>query len=789
MKYGYFDEKNREYVITRPDTPTPWINYLGSDEYCAMISNTAGGYSFHRDPKEQRIIRFRYNNIPPDRPGRYIYIRDNRSSDFWSATWQPVLTPFAGKPRGQKAYGYECRHGMGYTRIASSYRGIKTDATYFVPLNENLEVWKFTIKNTSGSTRHLSVFTYVEFCLWNAVMDMTDFQYTLNIARTKAEGNAIYHVTGYWPKIGDTRFSYLASSEKVSGFDGDREAFIGPYRSESDPIVVETGKSADSKAAGGNPIGSLWNEVTLKKGQEKTIVFILGIGYDMKDAARFIKKYSDTARADEEFKKLKTYWEEYFTRYVADTPDKEVDLMVNTWNQYQCRTTFNWSRSASYYEAGIGRGMGFRDSNQDTLGVVHAIPERVKLRIKELAANQFENGSSYHQFFPLTKKGERGGYSDDPLWLIVSAAGYIKETGDFAFLDEVIPFADKGRGTMYEHLQRAVDYVNSKVGPQGLPLMGFADWNDCLNLGGKNDKAETVWVGQFLVYAARELVRIAELKNDQASMGRYDEIATKMQAIINDVAWDGDWYIRAFDDFGTPVGSSKNKEGMIDLITQAWAVMAGLADEKRLARCMDMVKKHLDSEHGVMLCAPPYAEYDPKIGVVGTFSPGLKENGGVFCHANPWAMIAEAILGRGDRAFEYYKKIAPVTRNKIPEVHKTEPYVYAQYIAGRAHPEFGRARNSWLTGSAAWNFFAVSSYILGIRAEYRGLMVDPSIPARWKGFKVKRMFRGSLYDIEVINASRVSKGVKHIELDGQKIYGNMIPVRKDGRPHKVKAYM
>ena len=788
MKYGYFDKENREYVITRPDTPTPWINYLGSDDYCALISNTAGGYSFYKDPKEQRILRFRYNNIPPDRPGRYIYLRDDKDGEFWSATWQPVLKPLNNKSgHGNGNYKYECRQGMGYTRIRSVYKEIETETTYFVPLNENLEVWSFTIKNLSKKQRNISIFTYAEFCLWNAVMDSNDFQYILNIAKTGSRANAIYHLTGYWPKIGDTRFAYLASSDKVHGSDGDREAFMGPYRSEANPVVVEEGRSKDSVAGGGNPIGSLWNKVSLRHGETKKINYILGIGYDMKDADSKIRKYSVVHNAEAEFKKLKDYWNEYFTNFIASTPDEEVDLMINTWNQYQCRTTFNWSRSASYYESGIGRGMGFRDSNQDTLGVVHAIPQRVKARIRELMANQFENGSSYHQFFPLTKKGEKGGYSDDPLWLIVSTAGYIKETGDKAFLDEVVPYADSSSGTIYEHMKRAVDYVYSKVGPQGLPLMGFADWNDCLNLGGKNDKAETVWVGQFLVYVSRELVRLAGLKNDKDSEKRYGKIAANMSGVINDVAWDGDWYIRAFDDFGAPVGSSKNKEGKIDLIAQAWAVMGEVSDKKRSYRCMDMVRRYLNSEHGVMLCAPPYTEYDPKMGAIGTFSPGLKENGGIFCHSNPWAMIAETVLGRGEYALEYYKKIAPVTRAKIPEIHKAEPYVYAQYIAGKDHPEFGRARNSWLTGSASWNFFAISSRILGIRADYDGLLIDPCIPSSWKNFKVRRKFRGAIYDIEVSNPKKANKGVRSMEVDGKRISGNLIPPFNDKKTHKVKV--
>ncbi|MFC1577011.1 GH36-type glycosyl hydrolase domain-containing protein [Candidatus Omnitrophota bacterium] len=783
MKYGYFDRENREYVITRPDTPTPWINYLGCDEYCALISNTAGGYSFHKDPKEKRITRYRYNNVPADRPGRYIYIRDEKSGDFWSATWQPVL-------KSTKKFKYECRHGMGYTSISAGYSKISSRAQYFVPLSENLECWMFTLKNESKKKRDLSVFTYTEFCLWQAVMDMTDFQYTLNISSALCKGGVIYHNTGFYPKAGRNTFAYFASSEKSAGFDCDREVFIGPYNSEANPAAVSGGKSFNSVSKGGNPIGSLNIKVSLAPGEEKRIVFILGVSDDAKAAAGAIKKYKSFKSAQGELDKLKKYWKAYLKSYTSSTPDEEVDLMVNTWNQYQCRTTFNWSRSASYYESGIGRGMGFRDSNQDTLGVVHAIPKKVKTRIKELLANQFKDGSSYHQFFPLTKKGEKGGYSDDPLWLIVSACAYVKETGDTGFLKESVPYTDSKKGdTVYEHLKKAVDYVHKKQGPHRFPLIGFADWNDCLNLMGKNGRAESVWVAQFLHYACLEVIRLAKLLKKAKDTKKYTDLAARVKDDINDIAWDGDWYIRAFDDDGNPVGSSGNKEGKIDLLTQAWAVMSGVAGGKRALRCMDMVKKMLNSDHGVMLIAPAYSDYDPKIGAVGTFSPGLKENGGIFCHANPWAMIAETILGREDLAFEYYKKISPACRNKVADIHKTEPYIYAQYIAGKAHQEHGRAKNSWLTGSAAWNLVAITNYILGVRPDYDGLIIDPCIPKKWKRFNVTRRFRKATYEIEVLNPKGASKGVKTVDLDGKKIKGNCIPPFSDGKTHKVKVVM
>jgi len=783
MKYGYFDKENREYVVTRPDTPTPWINYLGCDEYCAMISNAAGGYSFHKDPRDKRITRYRYNNVPSDRPGRYIYIRDDGTGDFWSSTWQPVL-------KDLKEYFYECRHGMGYTAIRSRYAGISTATTYFVPLNENLEVWMLSVRNDSKKKRSLSLFTYTEFCLWQAIMDMTDFQYTLNISNAVCEDGVVYHRTGYYPRASRNTFAYFATNQKIRGSDCDRETFLGPYNSESNPLAVSRGRSFGSVSSGGNPISSLWTTLTLAPGEEKSLVYILGVSDDMKEAKRLIGKYERFENAAKELDALKRYWSDYLLQYTCSTPSQEVDLMVNTWNQYQCRTTFNWSRSASYYESGIGRGMGFRDSNQDTLGVVHAIAEKVKVRIKELAENQFKDGSSYHQFFPLTKKGEKGGYSDDPLWLIVSTSTYVKETGDFGFLNEVVPYTDDQAGdTMYEHLKKAVDYVYHKQGPHHFPLIGFADWNDCLNLMGKNGQAESVWVAQFLHYSCLELIRLAALLKRSDDEKKYADIAARVKQDINTTAWDGQWYVRAYDDDGNPVGSSRNKEGKIDLLTQAWAVMAGIADDERGRLCMDMVNKMLNTNHGIMLIAPAYSEYDPKIGAVGTFAPGLKENGGIFCHANPWAMIAETMLGRGERAFEYYTKIAPAARNEIADIHKTEPYVYAQYIAGNAHKDHGRARNSWLTGSAAWNFVAVTNYILGVRADYHGLIVDPCVPKTWKKFSITRRFRNATYQIEVTNPEKVSKGVRGIAVDGNQVTDGVIPAFSDGKKHVVRVTM
>jgi len=783
MKYGYFDDKNREFVITRPDTPTPWINYLGCDEYCALESNTAGGYSFHRDPKDRRITRFRYNNVPVDRPGRYIYLRDQSSQDYWSATWQPVLK--------DKGYKYECRHGMGYTVIKSKYSGISTEAAYFVPIGETCEFWALKVANDSKRSRDLKLLTYLEFCLWHAEMDMTDFQYTLNIASAVNEGNLIFHQTGYAPKSGRYGLAYFGCNKKISGYDCDRETFIGPYRSESNPLAVEKGRSFDSIASGGNPIASVSVNIKLKPGESKDIIFMLGVAQTKEEAVEIYETYLDQETVYGKLDELKSYWGKYLGHYQAETPDKDVDSMVNIWNQYQCRTTFNWSRFASYYEAGIGRGMGFRDSNQDTLGVVHAVPDRVKTRIMELASNQFKNGSSYHKFFPLTRTGEKGGYSDDPLWLVMATAAYIKEAGDIAFLNEKVKFVDGDPAAMYEHLKRAIDFVLSEKGPNGFVLMRFADWNDCLNLGSDNEVAETTWVPEFLYLAIQEFLTIANFTEEHAGdYEKYSKIAEEIKDNFNSKAWDGKWYIRGIDKYGSAVGSAKCKEGgIIDLLPQAWAVMSGIAEKSRAVLCMDMVKKYLDTKYGIMLMTPPYAEFDEKLGAVTTFAPGLKENGGIFCHSNPWAMIAETILGRGEEAFKYYKTILPSTKNEIADTHLTECYVYSQFITGKDNPNFGRARNSWLTGSAAWNLVAITQYILGIRPDYNGLVIDPCIPKKWKGFRVKRIFRGSTYDIHVTNPQKVSKGVKDLRVDGMRLEGNVVPVFTDGKVHKVEVVM
>jgi len=838
MRFGHFDTLNKEYVISRPDTPLPWINYLGESEYCALISQTAGGYSFYIDPRDQRILRYRYDNIPFDQGGRYLYIRDDKTGKFFSPTWAPTYTDLDK---------YECRHGLGYTSIASENMGIKTKITYFVPLGEDLEIWKVEIenhksqitnpkqiKNKKSKTREITLFSYVEFCLWDAVGDATNFQRTWSIGKAHCDGSTIIHDTlyGNWENI----FAYFSASEKIHSYDCQRKAFLGNsgYNPLQRPEAVVKGKCSNSTAIGWAPIGSHCIKLKLNPGEKKTIVFVLGVGgrnqksppeADPPSAEKSkIQKFSNIAIVDKELQKVKDYWANNLSKFQVETPDADMDLALNIWNQYQCRQTFAWSRYASYYESGIGRGMGFRDSNQDTLGFAHMIPNKARKRILGLAAMQFEDGSTFHQYSPITGKGDLIGYSDDPLWLVFSTANYIKETGDFDILDEMVPFATIGereavqvghhdygkvishksqvasrKSTMYEHLKIGIMRVAKDVGPHGLPLSKFADWNDCLNMLGKNGKAESILVGMMLVAACREIVKMQENigkkleirpclpagRNWKLEIRKYKEIANGMREVINKVAWDGDWYKRAFDDKGKPVGSRRNKEGKIFLETQPWAVMSGVAENERAKQCMDSVYEHLFTKYGIILLHPAYRLFHPELGEISTYPPGLKENASVFCHPNPWVVMAECMLGRGDRAFEYYKAILPAAQNDIVEIRKTEPYVYCQMVAGPDHPDFGEGKNSWLTGSAAWNFYAASQYVLGIRPDYNGLVVDPCIPKKWKGFAVKRLFRGVKYSIKVKNPYGKNKGVKFLMVDGRRIEGNIAPIFTDRKKEHI----
>ncbi|MEU7873879.1 glycosyl transferase [Dactylosporangium sp. NPDC049140] len=772
MRFGHFDDDRREYVIDRPDTPLPWINYLGTEAYFGIISNTAGGYSFYRDARLRRLTRYRYNNAPFDFGGRYLYLRDAANGDFWSPTWQPTQTELDE---------YECRHGMSYTRISSAYRGIKAQVSYFVPLGETLEVWRARLTNDRDVPAELSLFSSVEFCLWDAQDDATNFQRNFNTGQVEVVDGVIYHKTEYRERR--DHFAYFACSEPLAGFDTAREAFLGPYRSWDRPIAVERGSSSDSVAHGWQPHGSHHVRVTLEPGETREIGFVLGYWENPKDAKfdppgsqtinkhmvrPVIERWLRQETVDAGFAALRENWDRLLGGLQVETPDGDTNRMVNIWNAYQNMVTFNMSRSTSFYESGIGRGMGFRDSNQDLLGFVHMIPERARERILDIAATQLASGGAYHQYQPLTKRGNNdigSGFNDDPLWLILGVAAYIKESGDLSILDAPVPFDNEpgSEAPLYDHLQRSLRYTLERLGPHGLPLIGRADWNDCLNLNCFSDTpgepfqttenatggvAESVFIAGQFVLAAKELAGIALCVGKPAQ--EYLDAAEKMAGTIAEHGWDGAWFRRAYDFHGNVIGSASNDEGQIFIEPQGMCIMGGVGVEDGTAvTALASVRERLATPHGVVLQQPAYSSYRLELGEISSYPPGYKENAGIFCHTNPWIMIAEAIVGNGDAAFDYYKRILPSAREAISEVHRCEPYVYAQMIAGRDAPTHGEAKNSWLTGTAAYNYAAITQWILGIRPELTGLRVAPVIPGEWPGFTAVRRFRGATYNITV----------------------------------------
>jgi cellobiose phosphorylase len=804
MKFGHFDDQNREYVITRPDTPLPWINYLGCQAYFGIISNTAGGYSFYRDARLRRLTRYRYNSVPLDCGGRYMYLRDDESQEFWSPSWQPTRHDLKD---------YTCRHGMGYTVIGSSYRGIEAHTRYFVPLDENLEILQLTVTNQRTTRATLSAFASIEFCLWDAQDDATNFQRNLSIGEVEIEDGVIYHKTEYRERR--DHFAYFACSRPGAGFDTQREAFLGDYRGWERPASVEAGQLTNSVAHGWSPIGAHQVRLDLAPGETQQIIFLLGYHENPKDQKfdppgsqilnkTFVKpviaRYLDTGAADSAFERLREYWSSLLGIFQVDTPNLHTNRMVNIWNAYQCIATFNMSRSASSFESGIGRGLGFRDSNQDLLGFVHMAPVRARQRILEMASTQLASGGAYHQYQPLTKRGNDdigGGFNDDPLWLIVGVSAYLKETGDWSILDEPVPYDNESgsEAPLYDHLLRSFHYTLERLGSHRLPLIGRADWNDCLNLNcfssapgqsfqtttNKDGKvAESVFIAGLFVHAGRDHAQMACRRGLAAeAAGHLDEVAKMEQAVLQH-GWDGDWFLRAYDDFGRKVGSSECEEGKIFIESNGFCVLAGIGlEDGKAARALAATREHLATPHGLVLQQPAYSKYYLNLGEISSYPPGYKENAGIFCHVNPWVMIAETRLGHGDQAHDYYSRINPSAREEISDVHRCEPYVYAQMIAGRDAATFGEAKNSWLTGTAAWNYYAIVQWILGVRTTYDGLQIAPVIPAAWPGFTARRTFRGVVYQISI---EREGGGNKiALSVDGVPICGDVVLPPTDGR--------
>ena len=810
MQFGYFDDARREYVITTPRTPLPWINYLGSEAFFALCSNTAGGYAFYRDARLRRLTRYRYNNCPLDSEGFHIYIKDGE--EVWNPGWQPVQAELDR---------YACRHGLGYTVIEGEKKGVGVRQELLVPLGDDCLLMRVTVRNESPANKALRLFPYVEFCLWDAMDDSSNFQRNYSTGEVEVLGAAIYHKTEYRERR--DHYAVFWSDREPDGFDTSRDAFLGVYGSPARPEAVFGAGCTGSIAHGWQPIAAQQFDLSLAPGESTAILFGLGYLENPRDekwsapgvvnktrAEAMIARYADGRAFDAALEALRAHWESLLSGYRLSSGEEKLDRMVNIWNQYQCMVTFNMSRSASYFESGMGRGMGFRDSCQDLLGFVHMIPVRARERILDIAATQFPDGSAYHQYQPLTKKGNLAvgsGFNDDPLWLIAGTDAYLRETGDWSILDEAVAFDNDPAlaQPLLEHLRRSFDYTRTHLGPHGLPLIGRADWNDCLNLNcfsehpgesfqitgpSEGPVAESVFIAGMFVKYGRAWTAICRRLGLEQEAAAGDEAIAAVEKAVLDAGWDGAWFRRAFDAFGQVVGGKACDEGQIYIEPQGMCVMAGIGKETgEAAKALESVKERLDTKYGIVLLQPAYTRYRLELGEISSYPPGYKENAGIFCHNNPWIVCAEAELGHGERAFEVYRRTAPAYIEDISEIHRTEPYVYSQMIAGKDAPSFGEGKNSWLTGTAAWTFLSVSQAILGVKPTLDGLQIDPCVPGFLRRFTVSRRFRGAIYEITVENPDGVEKGIRSITLDGREIQGTVLPVQPAGSRVSVLVRM
>ena len=809
-KYGYFDDEKREYVITNPRTPLPWINYLGTNSFFRLISNTAGGYCFYKDAKLLRLTRYRYNNSPMDCGGHYFYIKDGET--VWNPGWQPVQT---------ETDSYVCRHGLGYTVIESEKDQLTAKQEVFVPVDADCEIDRLTLKNKGSCEKVIDVFSYVEFCLWNAEDDSSNFQRNFSTGEVEVCGSRIYHKTEYRERR--NHYAVFSVNRDIVGFDTSRDAFVGLYNGASSPQAVLEGKSRNSIAHGWAPVGSHHLSIRLAPGESTSMIFVLGYCENPEDqkfeapgvinkapAHQLLSRFQTDEQVDAALTSLSRYWESLLSRFRIKSGDDRLDRMVNIWNQYQCMVTFCMSRSASYYESGLGRGMGFRDSCQDLFGFVHLIPERARERIIDIANTQFEDGSAYHQYQPLTKRGNAGvgsGFNDDPLWLIAAASAYIRETGDFGILEEMCSFdsIETNKATLMEHLRRSFRYTVTHRGPHGLPQIGRADWNDCLNLNcfsttpgesfqvtgpSEGPIAESVFIAAMFVKYGREYADLCEHTGltEEAAEARTE--AAEMEKCILEAGWDGEWFVRAYDAFSKPVGSHVCEEGKIYIEPQGMCVMAGVGVETgEAAKALESVGKYLDTDYGIVLHQPAYTVYHPELGEISSYPPGYKENAGIFCHNNPWIVCAETVLGHGNRAFEVFRKTCPFYLEDAIDIRRVEPYVYCQMIAGPDSATFGEGKNSWLTGTAAWTFACMTQYILGIRPTLDGLQIDPCIPDTLKEIHCERIYRGAACHIEINNAAGVQHGVVSMTVNGKQVPGTLVPLEKGCREYTVSVVM
>ena len=810
MQYGYFDDPRREYVITTPRTPLPWINYLGNEAFFALCSNTAGGYAFYRDARLRRLTRYRYNNAPLDSEGFRFYIKEGET--VWNPGWQPCQTALDR---------YRCRHGLGYTVLESAKDALAVRQELLVPQGDDCLLIRLSLTNESGALKAFRLFPYVEFCLWDAMDDSSNFQRNYSTGEVELEPRAIYHKTEYRERR--DHYAVFWCSREPDGFDTQRDAFLGVYGSPARPEAVFGAGCTGSVCHGWQPIAAQEFDLSLQPGESVTLLF--GLGYvENPEAEKFsapgvinksrahamMDRYAAPSAFDAAFDALKAYWDDLLGRYALSSGAEKLDRMVNIWNQYQCMVTFNMSRSASYFESGMGRGMGFRDSCQDLLGFVHMIPQRARERILDIAATQFPDGSAYHQYQPLTKKGNLAvgsGFNDDPLWLIAGTDAYLRETGDWSILDESVDFDNDPAlaQPLLEHLRRSFRYTLTHLGPHGLPLIGRADWNDCLNLNcfsaqpgesfqttgpSEGPVAESVFIGGMFVKYGRAWAAICRHLGLEREAAEAESAVSAMEKTLLTAGWDGAWFRRAYDAFGQVVGGRDCEEGQIFIEPQGMCVMAGVGKEGgQAAKALESVKERLDTRYGIVLLQPAYTRYHLELGEISSYPPGYKENAGIFCHNNPWIVCAEAELGHGDRAFEVYRRTAPAYIEEISDVHRTEPYVYSQMIAGKDAPGFGEGKNSWLTGTAAWTFLSISQAILGVKPTLDGLEIDPCIPAAVPGFTVSRLYRGARYEISVENPAGVQHGVRELWVDGEKQPGCLIPVKPAGSTVRVRAVL
>ena len=788
-QFGHFSEDGREYIITRPDTPRPWINYLSNEKYCALCSHTGGGYSFYESSGYNRITK-EYPSLVifRDQPGRFIYLRDQESGDYWNINWIPVA---------KKGMRWESRHGLGYTFVSSEYNGIAGEITYYVPRHDDIEVWMVRIRNTGDRPRKITSFAYVEWSLANYAFNLTEAAFSELFNETWYENGILFVTKRLWniapmgggnPNLRWDKYAFFTSNPTPVAFDALQEEFIGLYHGWHNPLAVENGNCTNSIGDGRDTIGALQHDIDLAPGEEKQIIFLLGITYRKEDACRLRERYDDWEEAEHPLKDINRYWNDYTARNTCATPDRSFNVSFNIWNKYQAWITSRWSRMDSYYIGGASI-IGFRDSWQDMLAILPNDLEWAKQRIFYMLEHQFPDGGALHNWDPLTNIGVRTGHSDDPLWLVLGVIEYIKESGDLSFLDEPAAYYDGGMETVRQHLIHALEYSLSRVSPRKIPLMEVADWNDALDQVGRQGRGESVMVAEHLSWMLKEASALLRRTGRPDLADKYEQAREEIITAVNEHMWDGEWYIRGTRDDGQLLGSSHDEEGKIYLNTQSWAVISGLAQNDRAEMCMDSVEKHLDTEYGPAIFLPAYSEPNPKVGIITRFAPGTKENGTIFNHPVCWTIMAMCILGRGDKAYDMWRRSSFVTRGEQPDVYKVEPYVYAEYVHGPDSVTFGEGEFSWMTGTAAWMWKVCLEWILGVRPEIDGLLIDPCIPSDWDSYTVHRNFRNAVYEFSVENPEHIGKGVKKVTIDGNEHPNNLIPPYRDSRTHQVKVIM